>query len=86
MNWMVDKPRRIGERTIAAIVEFSVRVHSDGPLLSGTAKKQPLVILHLKNSEVTGIDINGHGYEADEIELLYPTAIAQVQALMEDAK
>ena len=85
MNWSVDTPRRIGDLTMTAIVEFQVSVEAAGTTLIGTARKRPLVIVQLRNSEVTGFDMKGHNYEADEIELLYPTAIAQLHALLEEA-
>lgn len=81
MNWSVDTPRCVGDLIIAAIVEFKVSVEAVGPVLTGTAKKQPLVIVQVRNGTVSAVDVNGHGYDADEIELLYPTAIAQVRAL-----
>ena len=86
MNWTIDTPRRIGDLTIAAIVEFKVLIESAGSKLTGTAEKQPLVILRLENNQVTAIDMNGHGYDADEIELLYPTAIAQILSLLENSR
>lgn len=85
MNWSVDTPRRIGDLTVAAIVEFQVSVEATGPALTGMAKKRPLVIMQLSKNEVTAVDVNGHSYDADEIELLYPTAIAQVHALLTEA-
>ena len=86
MTWSVDKPRRVGELTIAAIVDSKVSAKAAGPVLTGTGKKQPLVIVQLQNGTVTAVDLNGQAYDADDIELLYPTALAQVRARFEQTE
>lgn len=80
MNWTIDKPLRIGDLVIAAIVELQVLVEAAGPTFVGTARKKPLVILQIRQDGVTGTDVNGHGYDEEEIELLYPGAISQVRS------
>jgi hypothetical protein len=81
MNWTVDTPVHLGDSVIAAIVEFKISVNAVGPGLAGWAKKTPLLFIQFRGDRISGLDINGHAYEADEIELLYPTAIAQIHAM-----
>ncbi|WP_299649232.1 hypothetical protein [uncultured Tateyamaria sp.] len=82
MSWTVDMPVQVGDTVIAAIVDFNVSVRAFGSTLSGRAQKEPLLVLQFRAGRISGLDMKGHAYDADEIELLYPTAIAQIRATL----
>ena len=82
MNWKIDTPIHLGDSVIAVIVECKVSLNLIGPAFAGWVNKRPLLFIQFRGDRISGLDINGHAYEADEIELLYPTAIAQVRAHM----
>lgn len=84
MNWAVDIPVRVGPFAFAAIVETRVSAHSTGYALAGDGEKRPILFLLLQEGAARGIDINGQKYETDEIEGLYPRAIAQMKALLRE--
>ncbi|MCO4848844.1 MAG: hypothetical protein KC448_12840 [Yoonia sp.] len=44
--------------------------------------KRPLLFLLVRGGEVNAIDMNAHFYEAEEIEYLYPNAIARLTSLL----
>lgn len=83
MNWSVDTPRRVDDHVVAAIVETRVSLHAAGRVLTGFVRKRPLMILHLGRNDVTGTDLAGRSYDAEEIELLYPDAIMQLRSQLE---
>lgn len=84
MNWGVDTPVRVGPFAFAAIVETRISVHSTGYALAGDGEKRPILFLLLRDEAASGIDIDGRTYETDEIEGLYPRAIAQMKALLRE--
>ena len=84
MNWAVDTPIRVSDYAFAAIVEIQLSVHSSGQSLSANGEKRPLLFLLLQGDKASGIDVNGHAYEAEEIDLLYPRAIEQVVAMLKE--
>ena len=82
MTWAVDTPMRVSGYAFAAIVEVRVSLRSSDRAMSANGEKRPLLFLLLKGDEVRGIDVNGHSYEAAEIELLYPHAIERLKVLL----
>ena len=84
MTWSIDTPVRIGPYVFAAIAEVRLSLMSAGATAIGTGEKRPVLILLLHNDVVTAIDILGHAYDADEIEELYPSAEAQLNAMLND--
>ena len=78
MNWSIQNPIHVGGLTFGAIIETEVSVRSSGSHLAASAEKRPLLILLMKAGSICGIDINGHTYEAQEIETLYPGAISNL--------
>ncbi|NNE81463.1 MAG: hypothetical protein HKN18_14445 [Silicimonas sp.] len=82
MKWAVDTPVRVGGYAFAAIVEVRVSIHSAGRRMAANGEKQPLLFVLLQGGKASGIDVNGHTYEAEEIENLYPLAIEQMEALL----
>lgn len=79
MSWAIDTPLLVGDVIFTAIAEIKVSAHTSGSTLGGVAEKRPLLFLLVREDDATAVDINGHRYEADEIELLYPGAIDQAR-------
>ena len=44
--------------------------------------RRPLLFFLVRGDEVNAIDMNGHFYEAEEIEYLYPNAIARLTSIL----
>lgn len=84
MTWRVDPPFRAGDATCAAIVETDVSARHVRRALVGHGRKAPVLVLVIRSGGVAGFDLDGRGYGADEIEALYPGAIAQATALASD--
>ena len=84
MTWSVDPPMQVGRYTCAAIVEVDISVRSATGALSALGEKRPLVLLLLDDGGVRGVDLKGHTYEAEEIEVLYPNAIARMRDHLND--
>jgi len=82
MSWTIDTPVRSGSLTCAAIVETELSVRSAKFGVSGLGMKRPLLFLLVRGGEVNAIDMNAHFYEAEEIEYLYPNAIARLTSLL----
>lgn len=80
MTWSVDPPVRVGALACVAIVEMDLSVRREGTALSAQGEKRPVMFLILKDGTVSGIDVHGHRYDREEIEYLYPDAIAQASA------
>ncbi|NNF72410.1 MAG: hypothetical protein HKN02_09490 [Rhodobacteraceae bacterium] len=85
MSWALDPPVRVGPVAFAAIVETELHLKSDRSRLVGVGKKRPLLFLRAEGDTVTAIDINGHSYDADEIDLLYPDATSDLKARLSAA-
>lgn len=85
MSWSVDRPLRAGGLVFVPIVDVLVSVQGNAARLAGHGAKQPAIILVFREAGVIGIDLNGHVYDADIIDLRYPKAIAMAVAqLAED--
>lgn len=84
MTWSIENPVRIGRHVFAGIAEVNLSIHSTGSTVTGVGEKRPILILHVDDGEVTAIDIMDHVYVADEIELLYPGAIAQLNTMLQE--
>lgn len=84
MSWTVDKPLSVGDLIMVPLVEMKVQVEAAGCAFVGSARKNPLLVLQFQQGTVAGIDVKGHNYDVEEIELLYPGAIAQAQTLIND--
>ncbi|MCK8462454.1 hypothetical protein MUY35_01155 [Aliiroseovarius sp. S1339] len=82
MNWAIDPPVRIGRNAVAAIVETRISVRSTSRALVADGEKRPILFLLRLDDATCGIDGSGHVYEAEEIENLYPQAIAHMTALL----
>ncbi|NNF73406.1 MAG: hypothetical protein HKN02_14580 [Rhodobacteraceae bacterium] len=82
MTWSLDPPVRIGAIACAAIVDVNISVRKAGRGLAGHGAKRPLLFLLLGQDAATGLDVKGKHYDAEEIERLYPEAIAQMSALV----
>lgn len=50
--------------------------------MSANGEKRPLLFLLSQGDKASGIDVNGHTYEAEEIEVLYPQAIERMSAML----
>ena len=86
MSWAVDTPVRSGSYAFAAIVETKIAFRSGTGVMVAGGEKRPLLYLMLCDDLVSGVDPKGHFYAADEIELLYPQAIAQMDAQLGDTE
>ena len=86
MSWGIQEPVKVGDLAFGAIVETEVSVKSAGTLLAAAAQKRPLLIVLMHAHPVSGIEINGHAYEAEEIETLYPEAIEKLRKSLETAE
>lgn len=80
MKWSVDPPVRVGDCVCAAVVEVEISVRSGLRSLSARGEKRPILFLVERGGAVTGVDVNGHRYDEEEIEVLYPQAIAVLRA------
>ncbi|WP_394179330.1 hypothetical protein [Yoonia maritima] len=84
MSWTIDTPVRVGAITVAAIVETELSIRTADPGSMGVGTKRPLLLLLARGNEISAIDMNAHPYEAEEIEYLYPEAIARMRLLLRD--
>ncbi len=82
MRWIVDTPIHAGPVAFTAISEVEVSGHCAGQLLGVYGEKRPRLIIQCVEDQVCAVDIDGHFYEATEIERLYPEAISQLQELL----
>lgn len=82
MSWTIDTPVRTGSLTCAAIVETELSVRPARYGVSGMGIRRPLLFFLVRGDEVNAIDMNGHFYEAEEIEYLYPNAIARLTSIL----
>lgn len=84
MSWTLDTPIRVGDFNFAAIVETQVAVRCTKGVVAAHGEKRATLLLLLRDDEVTGIDLSGRPFEAEEIALLYPKAIEQMYAWLGD--
>jgi len=84
MIWAVDTPIYVEDYAFVAIVEVRVSVRSSGQSMAANGEKHPLLFLLLHGEKISGLDVNGHTYEAEEIDLLYPQAIEQMQEMLKE--
>ncbi len=75
MSWSIDPPVRIGDLTLAAIVECRTSARSLCGALIATGEKRPVLILVQRGGEASGFDLNGKAMSAEEISRDYPGAI-----------
>ena len=82
MNWVVDTPARVDGVACVPIVETRVTVSHRGRFIAGHGEKRPVMILVFRGDGVSGFDLGGRMYEAEEIEQRYPQAVSKAAALL----
>jgi hypothetical protein len=86
MSWSLDKPVRLNRIALVPIVDVVVAAKGDMLHLAAYGAKQPALFLVFRDGEVSGIDLAGHQFDTDELERMYPEAVARATAsLAKDA-
>ena len=70
MTWALEAPLRVGDTVCGVIAITEVKVRRWGGAVAGSGEKRPVLVLVLRDGEVSGVDLGGRRVEADEIEQL----------------
>lgn len=78
MTWRVDPPIRVGEAICAAVSEVKVSLHGAPQSVSGTARKDVLCVVVVRDGVATGHAPNGDVMDAEALERRFPGAVADI--------
>lgn len=80
MTLRLETPRRIGTRTVAAIVETRIRARRTGGGISASGSLAPRAILVAEDGTVSAFAPDGRPMPLDSVAALLPDAIARLLA------